>query len=224
MKWRNSLLALVLSAALVLPAPAGFIFKKKQPQASPSDRVGQLIGTLKTDQDESKREAAAVDLRHFDPKTYPEVVPVLIEALQNDPRPAVRVEAAQSLGRLRPVSQQAGWALEQAAAKDSSTRVRLQARSSLLYYRVSGYRSDARPEETTAVAPPRTAPSPSPAVPSSPQTRTTFSPKETPPPPLAPPLPPRSGPQPLPQGPAQAPHLQPVPQPPDQGPELIPPE
>src|SRR5262249_22823962 len=128
------------------PAQGFFSKKKNNPKPSPAELVAQYITTLKADQDESKRETAAAELRHFDPKTYPEVIPVLIETLQNDPRPAVRMEAAQSLGRM-PVSQQAGWALEQAAAKDSSFRVRTQARTSLLLLKVKGYRSDSKPQE-----------------------------------------------------------------------------
>ena len=148
MKGRTLLLAVLFVAALASPAPGQFFKKKPAEKPNPAEKLAQLITTLKTDQDETKRENAAIELRHFDPKTYPEVIPVLIECLQSDPKPAVRMEAAQSLGRIRPISQQAGWALEQAASKDSSTRVRLQARSSLWYYRLNGYRSEGKPDET----------------------------------------------------------------------------
>lgn len=153
MKGRTLLLAVLFVAALASPAPGqGFFKKKPTEKPNPAERLTQLITTLKTDQDEAKREEAAIELRHFDPKTYPEVIPVLIECLQSDPKPAVRMEAAQSLGRIRPISQQAGWALEQASSKDSSTRVRLQARSSLWYYRLNGYRSEGKLDETPAAA------------------------------------------------------------------------
>ncbi len=156
MKGRTLLLAVLLVAALALPAPGQSFFRKKPAEKpNPAERLAQLITTLKTDPDEAKREHAAVELRHFDPKTFPEVIPILIECLQSDPKPAVRMEAAQSLGRIRPISQQAGWALEQAASKDSSTRVRLQARSSLWYYRLNGYRSEGKPDEIPAASPPK---------------------------------------------------------------------
>jgi len=72
------------------------------------------------------------------------MVPVLIEALGNDPKPSVRAESADTLGKLRPISQEVGQALEQARDKDASMRVRMQARSSLLSYYWSSYKP-ARP-------------------------------------------------------------------------------
>ena len=208
MRRRVFLLAALVSALFVAPAPGqGFFSKKKTNKPSPAERLSQLITTLKTDQDEAKREDAAAELRQFDPKTYPEVIPVLIECLQNDPRPAVRMEAAQSLGRL-PVSQQAGWALEQAASKDSSTRVRLQARSSLWYLKARGYRSEGKPPEDPN--PPPKANTPPSLVPVPKTTRPGATPAETPPPPLA--IPPGV---PQPSGPAKAG---------DRGPDLLPPD
>jgi hypothetical protein len=96
---------------------------------------------VKNDGDESKRTAAAQELRQYDPGQFPMIVPVLVDVLLTDSKPGVRAEAAQSLGKMRPIAQQAGMALEQALASDSSMRVRLQARSSLLQYHWSGYRS-----------------------------------------------------------------------------------
>ena len=81
------------------------------------------------------RFAAAEELRQFDPLAFPEMVPALLDALKNDTKPSVRSEAVQTLGRLRPVSQQIGQALEQARDKDPSMRVRLQARRELVSYR-----------------------------------------------------------------------------------------
>jgi hypothetical protein len=57
----------------------------------------------------------------------------------------VRLEAIQSLAKLRPVSQQAGLTLEQ-AAHDDSMRVRMQARTLLFQYRLAGYRGAKTPE------------------------------------------------------------------------------
>jgi hypothetical protein len=74
------------------------------------------------------------------------IVPVLVDVLLTDKKPAVRAEAAQSLGKIRPVSQQVGLALEQALSSDASMRVRLQARSSLLQYHWSGYHGSKKDE------------------------------------------------------------------------------
>jgi hypothetical protein len=121
------------------PAPAGFLFKKR-PKPNPAERVSDLIITVKTDPDDRKRAAAASELKKFSGKTYPEILPILIDVLRHDNSTAVRQEAAQSLGRIRPVTPEAGQALEQ-ATKDRALRVRVQARTSLLYYRLSGYHS-----------------------------------------------------------------------------------
>jgi len=133
------LLVLILLPVLVRPAPAGIIFGKKGKKPTPKERVPELLVQVKTDGDEDKRAHAAQELRQYDPAAFPEIVPVLMDVLLTDKKPAVRAEAAQSLGRLRPVSQQAGLALEQALAKDPSMRVRLQARTSLLQYHWAGY-------------------------------------------------------------------------------------
>jgi hypothetical protein len=121
------------------PSSAGIIFGKKNKKPTPAERVPELLAQVKTDGDESKRAAAAQELRQYDPAQFPAIVPALIDVLLTDKKPAVRAEAAQSLGKIRPIAQQAGQALEQALANDASMRVRLQARSSLLQYHWSGY-------------------------------------------------------------------------------------
>src|SRR5262245_46389748 len=104
------LLVAVLLAALADSAPAG-IFFKKTPKADPKVRVNELIVIVKTDKDESKRAAAAEELRDYDPKAFPDIVPILMDVLMSDQKASVRAEAAQSLGKLRPVTPEAGWAL-----------------------------------------------------------------------------------------------------------------
>jgi hypothetical protein len=132
-------LVLVVLAGTSLSARAGILFGKKlKPKAV--DRVPVLIATLRSDPEERRRAAAAQELRDYDPVAYQEIVPALIEALQHDPKEKVRSEAVQSLARLRPISQAAGMAIEQAVSSDTALRVRLQARSALLQYHVSGYR------------------------------------------------------------------------------------
>ena len=138
-------LSLVLPAALALPASAG-IFFNQHPKPNPATRVPELLQAVRTETDEHKRTAAAQELRNYDANAFPEIVPALVDLTLRDPNTAVRLEAVQSLTKLRPVSQQAGWALEQAMEKDSSRRVRLLARTSLLQYHVSGYRSGKAPE------------------------------------------------------------------------------
>ena len=52
--------------------------------------VPELIRIVQSDGDEDKRLAAAEQLRKFDPVQFPDVIPTLIEVLQNDKKPGVR--------------------------------------------------------------------------------------------------------------------------------------
>jgi hypothetical protein len=234
MSYRRFFLPLMLCLAASLPAQAGFKFGK-QAKSNPAERVPQLLATVKTDTDEEKRVAAARELRDFDPTAYPDIVPILIDVLQNDTKPSVRAEAAQTLGKLRPVSQDVGMALEN-ATHEPSFRVRWQARSALMGYRFSGYHGTPKPEEATPAqatgkappAPPlppaRAKRSPAPPVP---QTRTVLPSGETPPPPLAVPAPPADARAPVVRMPAPVPTATPKLQTPppavsDQGPDLPP--
>jgi len=140
MRWNRIALVLLLLGALAQAAPAGIIFGKK-PKANPAERIPELIVTIKTEKDESRRVAAAAELREYDTAANPEIVHVLIDVMLNDAKPSVRAEAADSLGKIRPITKEAGWALEQAMAKDASMRVRLQARYALLGYQWNGYES-----------------------------------------------------------------------------------
>jgi hypothetical protein len=146
----RSLLVVLLLLALASRAPAGIIFGRKAPKPTPDERVPELIGIIKTDGDENKRLDAIAELRQYDARAFPNIVPVLIEVLLTDKKPIVRAEAAQSLGRLRPVYQEAGQALEQALHNDTSPRVRLQARSALLQYHWLGYHSGQAPPPANA--------------------------------------------------------------------------
>jgi hypothetical protein len=139
------LVTLVLALSMAGTASATGIFKK-QPKPNPATRVPELMNILRGEKNDRKREAAAEELRQYDPRAFPEIVPMLIEIAMNEPSSAVRLEAVQSLGRIRPVSQQAGWALEQVVDKDTSIRVRLQARTLLVQYHLAGYRAGKNPE------------------------------------------------------------------------------
>jgi hypothetical protein len=144
--WTLLLVPLVSIPLLGQPVSAGILFGKKSKKPIPNDRVPELLAIVKTDGDEAKRTAAAEELRNYDPTAYPMIIPTLVDVLLSDQKPNVRAEAAQSLGKLRPVTQQAGMALEKAMSSDSSMRVRLQARSALLQYHWSGYQSAKKDE------------------------------------------------------------------------------
>jgi hypothetical protein len=137
MKTLRGLLVLLVLPACTVPAQAQLFFKKSRP--TPAQRVPELILTLKTETNERKRAQAAEELREYDPKTYTEIVPVLIDVLHNDKNSNVRMEALNSLSRIRPVSPAAGQAIEHAANSDDSVRVKLQAKSALLKYHLAGY-------------------------------------------------------------------------------------
>jgi hypothetical protein len=138
MSWSRLLLTCIVVSVLAWPASAG-IFFHRQPKPKPEVRVPELLVIVKSDKDDRKRASAAAELRQYDLKLFPDIVPILVDVVHNDARAGVRYEAAVSLSRLRPVSQEAGMALEYAAAHDAAFYVRMQARTSLVYYRLSGY-------------------------------------------------------------------------------------
>lgn len=149
---------LLMLSAWARPAHAQLFGRKAK--TNPAQRVPELIVTLKTAPEERKRVRAAEELRDFDARTYSEIVPVLIDSLKNDPKPAVRLEALSTLGKVRPISQSAGQAIEKAAAGDESWRIRLHARSVLVGYRLAGYSSKTGAEKGTVTAMPTSLPRP----------------------------------------------------------------
>jgi hypothetical protein len=140
MKRLQGILVLLVVLVSTAPSQAQLIFSKK-PKANPSQRVPELILTLKTDKDDKKRASAAEELRDYDSVTFAEIVPVLVDVLKNDKKPNVRLEALNSLARIRPVSTLAGQAIEKAAADDDTWRVRWQAKGALTKYQLAGYAS-----------------------------------------------------------------------------------
>jgi len=198
---RHRLLLVVCLLVGAQTAARAGLFSKKPSKPEPKDRVPELLIIVKTDKDEHKRAAAATELRQYDPAAFPDIVPVLIDVLISDAKPAVRSEAAESLGKLRPVSKQAGWALEQALEKDPSTRVRMQARYTLLQYHWAGYKSSGKESAVSETKePPLSAgdgQKPIATTPSRKQQKALKPGNETPAPPLAPaesPPPPRLAP------------------------------
>jgi hypothetical protein len=153
MSWSRFLFTLAFLALWAGLAPGGILFKKHTKPA-PAQRVPELLLAVKTEPDEHKRAAAAAELRQYDPKVFPEIVPILADVLHNDAKAGVRLEAAVSLSRIRPVSQEAGMALEQASTNDPALRVRMQARTSLVYYRLSGYHSPKKKDPPPGKQPP----------------------------------------------------------------------
>jgi len=224
MKRLHGILVLVILLGWTAPAPAQLFAKKVKP--NPSQRVPELILILKTDPDEKKRAHAAEEIREYDATLFTEIVPVLVDVLQQDKKTSVRMEAVNSLAKIRPVNGLAGHALEKTAATDESWRVRLQAKTALTKYHWSGYSAaktemmptsskKATPEPPlAALAPPvipTVAPTPAPATPRPlPLTPTSG--------PIARPLPmgpPNDAPPPLPTAPS-------APTAPAQGPSLFP--
>src|SRR5262245_5006162 len=152
MNGTKSIAVVVLMMCLARTAPAS-IFGKKTPKVDPAQRVPQLLYNVQMEQDEKKRVAAAAELREYDSKQFPEIVFILADIVQTDKSSAVRAEAVQSLGKIRPITATAGQALEH-ATKDSVMRVRMQASSSLRMYQLAGYRAGASNDAKAEVVKP----------------------------------------------------------------------
>ena len=125
-----------------------------QPEAPPAKPANPAIATLKTDRDEKDRAAAAVALRLADPRTDPDVLPSLMMSLQQDPSPTVRATVAETIGKLKPISAEAGATLEGVLVGDPSEAVRKAAQAALWQYHLNGYRSSAANAATPQTAEP----------------------------------------------------------------------
>ncbi len=156
MRWFASLVLVGLALAVTAPDGSAQWFGGKKTKTPPQQRVPELFAILKYDKDATKRADAAEELRQYDPKEFPELYQYLIEALQGDAAVSVRLEAATSLGRLRPFSVAAAQALEKAWSADANIRVRLQAKTSLTYYQMSGYHAPKKTEPAGPVVKGRT--------------------------------------------------------------------
>jgi hypothetical protein len=188
MDWRHVLLGSLTFAALAGSADAGYIFNRNKSKESAKeapkpptveDQVGELIKALRGSADERRRGAAADELAKADLRQYPQAGEALMTALQQDPSAAVRIEVAQAIGRLRPLTLQGGQALEEAMNGDSSPRVRTVARSAIAIYVQAGYRlgtQESRPVAQTPPAPRPTVTRPTPVTPQRPVSRQTGEP------------------------------------------------
>ncbi len=132
-----SLLILTALTTVAAPAPASGVFGSRKATVVPADRVEKLVAAARTARADSERLEAVVELREFDAVAYPAVVPALVQALRTDKAVSVRIEAARSLGRVRPLTATARDALFEASLHDSAFRVRWQARTSLTYFTVA---------------------------------------------------------------------------------------
>jgi hypothetical protein len=153
-----------------------------QPEAMPAKAANPAIATLKTDRDEKDRAAAAAALRTADPRTDLEVLPTLMTSLQQDPSPTVRAAVAETIGKLKPVSAEAGATLEGAVVGDPSEAVRKAAQAALWQYHLNGYRSSAANAATPqTVEPPLAKPKSIPPAPPAPAVLTsTVKPQSSP--------------------------------------------
>ena len=156
------------------------------------ERVGQLLTILRSDLNEDNRTHAAEELGRVDANHYPEIIPLLVETMRSDPKPAVRAEVVDSLAKIRPLTKEAGKALE-AAKEDSSFKVRWHARTAARVYHNAGYQEQEKkvastPAKPTQV-PTRGAPEPAPTGQSSGWLANMFSKPSPAPAPVAPPPP-----------------------------------
>jgi hypothetical protein len=154
MRGCSSFLVLVVLGALALPAQAQGLFAKRKAPTNPADQVQKLITAAQSAKEDKDRLEAVQGLREFDAVAYSGIVPVLINVLKTDKAVSVRIEAARSLGRIRPLTSSAGEALLEASLHDSALRVRWQARTSLTYYTVA----NVNPRAHSSAQPPGAAP------------------------------------------------------------------
>lgn len=139
MVWRKMLLAALVLSGLIGSASGGVLFNRKSKQKPAADGAGDGVRILRTDPDERRRAAAAEELSKIDLKKNPTAGVALLEAVQRDPSSVVRTQAAESLGKLRPLTVQVGRALEEAFNSDPAQSVRLAARNSLTQYVQAGF-------------------------------------------------------------------------------------
>jgi hypothetical protein len=121
--------------------PSQLFFPGKPKQNLNSEQITQICQILKTSGEETARMQAIDDLRLIVGISQHLAVSALMDSLKMDRKSGVRAEAAVALSKMRPIRQEVGTALENSIAKDTSMRVRIQARSALLQYNLAGYRS-----------------------------------------------------------------------------------
>ena len=138
-------------ALAILVAFVGFAHAGDKKPITP-ERVGQLLTVLRSDLNEDNRTHAAEELGRVDASRYPEIIPLLIETMRSDPKPAVRAEVVDSLAKIRPLTKEAGKALE-AAKEDGSFKVRWHARTAARVYHNAGYQEQEKKVAATPAKP-----------------------------------------------------------------------
>ncbi|MCZ2342083.1 MAG: HEAT repeat domain-containing protein [Bacteroidales bacterium] len=144
-----SILAVGVAAGTGMPTAAQAIdfpnfglglFKRKQKEEPVAPPTQHYVTTLQSDPDEQKRLMAASGLANADPRVDAAVIPTLIHSLQRDPSPLVRSQAAEVIGKLKPIYLHAGLALQTAAQSDPTDMVRKASKAALWEYHLAGYR------------------------------------------------------------------------------------
>jgi HEAT repeats len=106
-----------------------------KPTVTPSERIEQLLHTLKTDRKEDARSKAAEELGKLASAEYPEVISGLIDALVRDDSSSVRKVVIHSLVEIEPATYEVKDALDQAVKQDKSWMVRQAARLAVWRYK-----------------------------------------------------------------------------------------
>ncbi len=132
-------LAVGADAPVVGLGDGGGLFGRKM-RAEPA-RIRQLAEILRSEPDEKKRKAAVAELAEADPRVHPEIIPALAAALRKDASAAVRLDAAEAIGRYKIVFPTAGLALEDTLESDAAAAVRGAVKEALWEYHLLGYRS-----------------------------------------------------------------------------------
>lgn len=135
------ILMLVLATGMTTSAVVLGDVGQFKPFRIENSRLHQLIQIIQTDQDETKRKAAIVELGRADPRLTTEVIQTITEALLKDPSPAVRLTAIETIGRFNTVFPLTGLALESTVELDASPLVRKAAKEALWHYHLIGYKS-----------------------------------------------------------------------------------
>ncbi|HQR07467.1 MAG TPA: HEAT repeat domain-containing protein [Gemmatales bacterium] len=124
-------------SVLAIPVLAGDKDKAKpvKPSVTPSERIEQLLLTLKNDRKEEQRSKAAEELGKLASAEYPEIVSGLIDALVRDESSSVRKTVVHSLAEIEPATHEVKDALDQAVKQDKTWTVRQAARIAVWRYK-----------------------------------------------------------------------------------------
>ncbi len=124
-------------SVLAMPVMAGDKEKAKpvKPSVTPSERIEQLLLTLKNDRKEELRSKAAEELGRLASPEYPEIVSGLIDALVRDESSTVRKTVIHSLADIEPATHEVKDALDQAVKQDKAWTVRQAARLAVWRYK-----------------------------------------------------------------------------------------